>query len=186
MPVAGVLLRSQCSVRIPPLGSPWDGPKVPYVRQIGGTREEPGVRRTRACGSGVPGGRAPGWILGGCYTGYYPSTLPVHAYWHCQGPTIANYRRFCVHPATPGPGWALRTPGLLALRYGPVQAIGRDSIIYILKLVNSAECHLKCSMRPGILPVSKTRPKVMTLNSQISNIASLLSQGINGPVLGSR
>ena len=44
--------------------------------------------------------------------------------------------------------------------------IGRDSAVYILKLVNNPECHLKYVMRPAILPISKTGPKVTTLNSR--------------------
>ena len=35
----------------------------------------------------------------------------------------------------------------------------RDSTIYILKLVHNPECHHNLVMRPGILPISKTRLK---------------------------
>ena len=49
----------------------------------------------------------------------------------------------------------------------PQDQYRRDSIEYILKLVHNPECRLKRRMRPAILPISKTGPKVMTLNFQI-------------------
>ena len=133
-------------------------------------------------------------MRGGCGTGHgwggvvpsrvwrRGSTHPVVGDWYCQGPTVARIPVICVHQGTPARCTGFRTPWLLALRYRPQDQYRRDSTINILKLVNIRECHHNCSMRPAILPVSKTGLKVTTLNSQISNISSLLSQGINGPV----
>ena len=50
--------------------------------------------------------------------------------------------------------------------HAPRTQYRRDSGIYILKLVLNPECHRKSSMRPGILPISKTRPEITTLNFQ--------------------
>ena len=67
--------------------------------------------------------------------------------------------------ALPGPS---AHPGSSRGQMALLQPKGRDFIIYILKLVKTWECHHFSSMRPGMLPVSKTGLKVMTLNSWIS------------------
>ena len=55
--------------------------------------------------------------------------------------------------ALPGPSAHLQLPHPLVPTYSQY---GRDSIKYILKLVNMGECRLKSMMRPAILPISKT------------------------------
>ena len=60
----------------------------------------------------------------------------------------------------------LDAPRPYALRYPPQDQYGRDSGEYILKLVRFLECRLKVVMRPAMLPVSKTGPKVTTLKNQ--------------------
>ena len=49
---------------------------------------------------------------------------------------------------------------------------GRDSTEYILKLVYIPECHQNMSMRPVILPISKTGSEITTLNSQDFRLAA--------------
>ena len=51
-------------------------------------------------------------------------------------------------------------PGVPIGRPTPPQAqYRRDSVKYILKLVNIPECHHKTVMRPAIVPISKNRPQ---------------------------
>ena len=80
----------------------------------------------------------------------------------------------------PGP---LRCPGPLLEQMPPPGLKGRDLTSFYRNLVKTAECHHFSCIRPAIVPISKTGFKVSSWNSEISNIRSLLSQGINGPYL---
>ena len=111
-----------------------------------------------------------------------------------------GYTGYCTQPATlvlPGPNHWLPGPDhwlpgpvsgtRASIRdQGQIQGPGPDSGSQSLKLVNKPECHRNIVMRPAILPISKRGRKVTTLNSKISIFASLLSLGINGPVLDLR
>ena len=102
------------------------------------------------------------------YTGYYPATAGSHPDSEA-GP---------VGPCK-GPEWVVRVAGVLRRRDGsqthpagpvshPVASlvwdpqnaaswpIGRDSATFLRNLVKTAECHLKMSKRPVIVPVYKT------------------------------
>ena len=130
----------------------------------------PSDRRQVRVGRGVPGVGAVGWVLGGWYTGYYPSpTLPGTGL-VLPGPNPCPDTRFCVHSGTPGPCRALRTPELLALSRTLLEPIrARFHLIYTKVSIN-LECHRFSVMRPGIVPVSKTGSQVTTLNFQDSTI----------------
>ena len=123
------------------------------------------------CGRGgyregaIPG-TAARWVPGGCYTGYPAWYYPAGLHWYCQGPTKPDTAVLRPPRALQAPAEPSAHPGLLALRYALLDQYGRDSIIFILKLVINPECRLKSHMRPIILPISKTGPNVMTLNFQ--------------------
>ena len=133
-------------------------------------------------GSSVGG--VPGVVQQGGYTGW---VLPSTSDWYCQGPTNARTRCICAHQGTPGPCRPFRTPWLPALRYVAWRPIwARFHHIYTKVSINlrvspkflHEACHTPY--------FKKEVPNVTTLNSWISDIASLLSVGMNGPVLGSR
>ena len=97
-----------------------------------------------------------GWVLGGWYTGYSPSDprIGIARAQPVARPALSASARHS--RALPGPSAHLapRTQhvGLRTLS-------GRDSGIYILKLVNMLECRRKSVMRPAIVPVPKKRSK---------------------------
>ena len=155
----------RCTVRYLPLGSPWS---------ISNRLFSGHLLRSGHCGVGRGGGGVvrvgtAGWVLGGCYTGTHPPSHPSGLHWYCQGPTHARYAFLRPLGHSRGPADPLRTPELPALRYASWSQYGRDSAPNILKLVNNLECRRKSSMRPVILPISKTGPEYTTLNFQISH-----------------
>ena len=86
-----------------------------------------------------------------------------------QGPYALRSSRLCSRRGTRKPGVrrAQEGPGVPGGASDALQdQYGRDFRIYILKLVIKPECRRKSVMRPAILPDSKTRPKVTTLNFQ--------------------
>ena len=111
-------------------------------------------------GSGAVGGYREGWYtgyLGGCYTGYYPPRHPPGTTLVLPGPNHCQECPSTVSPRALQPLQGLRTPWAPApVGYPPQDQYGRDSRYNILKLVKTAECRLKCVMRPGIVPVSET------------------------------
>ena len=131
---------------------------------------------------GIPGG-----YRGGYWEGAIPGTHPPGTLdWYCQGPTHARTPYYRVPRALRGPPGPSAHPGSRTRRYARLEPIkARFRYIY-LKVSQYPECHQNMLMRPAIVPVPKTGRKVTTLNSEISIICSLLSQGINGPVLGLR
>ena len=115
---------------------------------------------------GVPGCTGVG-CGGGVYRGgYYPAPPLPAVHWYCQDPTSTNTAVLRPPWGTPGPAGPPHTPWLPALRYASWSQIGRDSASNILKLVINHECRLKVSMRPAILPISKSMSNVTTLNFQ--------------------
>ena len=102
-----------------------------------------------------------GGVLGGAIPGTHP---PRHRIGIARAQPIARTPFLRPPRHSRAPAGPLRTPWLPALRYAPGSQYGRDSIKYILKLVKTWECHRKSSMRPGIVPVSKSRPIITTLN----------------------
>ena len=98
-------------------------------------------------------GWVPGWVPGGWYTGYQPSRGRLLV---LPGPNHCQTRAFCVHPGTPGPSRALRTPGLLALNIPLLEPNRARFHLKYPKVSINPECHLNSLMRPVIVPVSKT------------------------------
>ena len=142
---AGSRPRTQ-HVRYLPLGSPWVLPNWSYVHVPSGPRLVAGPGCARRAGR---------WV--GTWEGGIPGTTPS------QYPYLRYTRLFNLNIARQGP---VRTPQALQGPPGPSAhlllthargpRLGRDSDIYILKLVNSRECRRNSVMRPVILPVSKT------------------------------
>ena len=121
-------------------------------------------------GSGAGGVRYQGLVGRGStgrvlYRGTNPATHPADALLVLPGPNLwlahASAPAMALQGALLAP---LRTPWLPALKYALLEPYGRDSALNILKLVLNPECHRKYVMRPGILPISKIRRKVTTLN----------------------
>ena len=148
-------------VRYLPLGSPWSTPNrlfstAEYVVRV--------VRRCR-------------WVPGVVRLGGYRGRGSTHLVpvWPQIG--IARAQPVALARVTVSPGalqalQALRTP----LAPAPIDMpswsqIGRDSGLNILKLVHNPECQPKYVMRPAMLPVSKTRSNVTTLNFQVLRLA---------------
>ena len=154
--------RARPPVRFPPLGSPWTVSKRSYVHvPVVTQRALSAVLPVRAWGGGGVGIPGTGW--GGVVPTQY--TLPA-VDWYCQNPPTVRTPLSASTLALQAP------PGPSAHQDSSHSAwpasgrIGRDSAKYILKLVDNPECHLKCRMRPGILPISKTGPLFTTLNFQ--------------------
>ena len=145
-------------VRYLPLGSPSDGPKVLFLVWHG-----PVV----VCGGGPWWGRVGTGRVGipGTTRVGIPGTTQLAYIGIARAQPLALARgsasaRSLQALLGPPHNLAPRTQHMaLQPQYG------RDSIKYILKLVDIPECHHKVSMRPGMLPVSKRAPKVTTLNS---------------------
>ena len=143
-----------------------------------------GVTGARYGAAGTCGGVVPGVGAVGGYPGegYYPSAARSSCKGNEEQLGNAKVRGYCPvrqlvtvpvpnhaflrPPRHSGPPWGLRTPGLPALKYPPWSQYRRDSIIYILKLVQNSECHRFSSMRPAMLPISETGPNITTLNFQ--------------------
>ena len=142
-------------MRILPLGSPTGVPNVSYVQ----CPRVPQPWSSRACrGRAVCGHAGYGRVV--YRVGTRGGVLPAQTSdWYCQGPTNALW---ALSASTRHSRALLALPHtwLLALNRHPASSqIGRDSIKYILKLVKTAECHLKCLMRPVILPILKPAEK---------------------------
>ena len=161
-----------------------DGPKT-AVRAC--------VRCLRWCvrggrGRWVPGVGAGAGYREGWYTGYYTQPVPLQDDGYALPRTSSPGTPLQGVPSPGFPGeclggssWGLleervcgggqQAPGVPAdAQYPPWDQYGRDSMIYILKLVHNPECHCFLLMRPAIVPISKTGSKVTTLNFQESHI----------------
>ena len=169
----------RCPVRIPPLGSPWATPKRSYVHGRGVLARASVRARTDVAVLALVGSwqyQRAGWV--GILGGYYPPppTHPVLSHGTC---THSPARPAPQSPLEPALGASLGSAweGAMVSADGPQTGLRRasdghqpqdqsqdqpqdqyrrDSPINILKLVINPECHRKRSMRPGILPVSKT------------------------------
>ena len=143
-------------VRFLPLGSPWAVPKRSYVH----VRRVPrvhalGVPRSWCTGVGAA------WVGTGEGTTHPGTHRPQIGIARTQPPACP---RICVHSGTPGP--LLGPSAHLSSShstYPPQDQYRRDLRLNILKLVINPECRPNSVMRPGILPISETRPKVTTL-----------------------
>ena len=97
-----------------------------------------------------------GWVREGAIPGTHP---PAPLYWYCQDPTNARIPYLPCPPGTPGPPGPSAHLGSRTRRTSLRTNKGRDSGIYILKLVMFPECQRFPLMRPAVVPVSKSRPK---------------------------
>ena len=124
-------------------------------RSSTGTAVSSGAAVRGAVGVGVGYGYT-GWGEGTTQPGYHgiARAQPVSQQRYLRPPQALQ--------ALPGPSAHL---GLLALSMPSWSQYRRDSGVNILKLVIIPECHRYLMMRPAIVPVSKTGPKCMTLNS---------------------
>ena len=130
-----------------------------------------GCSSRRVYGEGCTQGGA-AWVgAGGWYTGILPNHPPAARYigiaraQPMPGPAFLRPRQALQAPA--GPSAHLTLP---ALNMPSWDQYGRDSAVYILKLVIILECRLKSVMRPGIVPVSETGSNITTLNFQVFHI----------------
>ena len=103
-------------------------------------------------------------IPGGYYTGYYPADAYIGI---ARAQPVAQHAFLRPDQALQAPAGPSAHLALPALNIAPGSQIGRDSTSNILKLVIIRECHRFSSMRPGIVPISKTGQEVTTLNFPI-------------------
>ena len=85
-------------------------------------------------------------------------------------------------PCGPGQPGQPGLPGIY-LRNAASWPIWREFDLISVKLVKTAKCRQKVSIRPVIVPNLKTGPRIHLLEFWDFRFPCLLSQGINGPIL---
>ena len=157
-----------------------------------GSRTGPGRPRC-ACRGVVRGAGRVGIRVG--YTGVLPSRQAPHAKGgpdseagpgRPRGPGVGGQEEpspyVRTHPS--GARSVHPWPSLVLLEQMPASGpIRRELTSFLINLVKTPECHRNMSKRPAVVPISKTAPKVSSSKTEISILASLLSQGINRVVL---